>query len=76
MHPRAFGECCLITDRHWTGPEDRAPYHESDAVIYELHVRGFTKNPNQVSTHRVPGTSPVSWKKIPYLKELGVTVVE
>ncbi len=26
--------------------EDRSPHHESDAVIYELHVKGFTKNPN------------------------------
>src|ERR1700675_1990511 len=25
----------------WGG--DRAPHHESDAVIYELHVKGFTK---------------------------------
>src|SRR5580704_17226132 len=28
----------------WAG--DRPPHHESDSVIYELHVRGFTKNPN------------------------------
>src|SRR5262249_3459814 len=28
----------------WDG--DRAPHHESDAIIYELHVKGFTKNPN------------------------------
>src|SRR5208337_5607764 len=28
----------------WAG--DRSPHHESDAIIYELHVKGFTKNPN------------------------------
>src|SRR5260370_41779885 len=27
-------------------PEDRPPHHESDAVIYELPVNGFTKNLN------------------------------
>ena len=24
----------------------RSPHHESDAIVYELHVKGFTKNPN------------------------------
>src|SRR5271169_7207794 len=28
----------------WAG--DGSPYHESDVIVYELHVRGFTKNPN------------------------------
>ena len=28
----------------WSGTP--TPHHESDAIIYELHVRGFTKNPN------------------------------
>src|SRR5208337_4952362 len=28
----------------WAG--DRSPRPESDAIIYELHVKGFTKNPN------------------------------
>jgi isoamylase len=58
----------------WSG--DRSPYHESDAVIYELHVKGFTKNPNSgVDPSRV-GTYAGLVEKIPYLKELGVTVVE
>ena len=26
--------------------ESRAPHHDADAIIYELHVRGFTENPN------------------------------
>jgi len=50
--------------------------HESDAVIYELHVKGYTKNPNSgVDAHRA-GTYAGLVDKIPYLKELGVTVVE
>src|SRR5271156_1085138 len=28
----------------WSG--HRSQYHESDAIVYELHVKGFTKNPN------------------------------
>ena len=28
----------------WEG--NHCPHHESDAIIYELHVKGFTKNPN------------------------------
>jgi isoamylase len=52
------------------------PYHESDAVIYELHVRGFTRNPNSGVASSRAGTFAGLVEKIPYLKELGVTVVE
>jgi isoamylase len=58
----------------WLG--DRAPYHESDAIIYELHVRGFTKNSNSGVDPSRAGTYAGLVEKIPYLKELGVTVVE
>ncbi len=58
----------------WSG--DRSPYHESDAVIYELHVKGFTKNPNSGVDPSRAGTYAGLVEKIPYLKELGVTVVE
>ncbi len=58
----------------WSGV--RPPYHESDAVIYELHVRGFTKNPNSGVDPSRSGTYAGLVEKIPYLKELGVTVVE
>ena len=58
----------------WAG--DRPQYHESDAVIYELHVRGFTKNPNSGVDPSRAGTYAGLVEKIPYLKELGVTVVE
>jgi isoamylase len=58
----------------WTG--DQPTYHESDAVIYELHVKGFTKNPNSGVDPSRAGTYAGLVEKIPYLKELGVTVVE
>ncbi len=52
------------------------PYHESDAIIYELHVRGFTRNPNSGVDSSRAGTYAGLVQKIPYLKELGVTAVE
>lgn len=58
----------------WAG--DETPAHRSDLVIYELHVRGFTRRANSgvAPTHR--GTFLGVMEKIPYLKELGVTAVE
>lgn len=46
----------------------------SDLIIYELHVRGFTKHPSSCVTH--PGTFEGLMEKIPYLKELGINAVE
>ena len=45
-----------------------------DAVIYELHVGGFTRDPS--SGVRSRGTFAGLIEKIPYLKDLGVTHVE
>jgi glycogen operon protein len=58
----------------WQG--DRRPRHEADAVIYELHVKGFTRNPNSGVAEAALGTYAGVIEKIPYLRELGVTVVE
>jgi glycogen operon protein len=44
------------------------------AIIYEVHVGGFTRHPSSAVTH--PGTFAGLIEKIPYLKELGVTHVE
>lgn len=59
---------------NWEGVQP--PYHEFDAVIYELHVRGFTKNPNSGVDSSCVGTFGGLVQKIPYLKELGITAVE
>ena len=58
----------------WQG--SHSPRHESDAIIYELHVKGFTKNPHSGVDPSRAGTYAGLVEKIPYLKELGVTVVE
>jgi len=58
----------------WQG--DVSPDREADAIIYELHVKGFTKNPNSGVRPSCAGTYSGLVEKIPYLKELGITVVE
>jgi len=62
-----------IEDYDWEGdkPLNRPV---SEAIVYELHVGGFTKSPTSGVKH--PGTFQGIIEKIPYLKELGVTVVE
>lgn len=45
-----------------------------DSIIYEMHVRGFTKHSSSGVTY--PGTFAGIIEKIPHLKELGVTAVE
>lgn len=45
-----------------------------DLVIYEMHIRGFSKH--ESSKVEYPGTFAGLKEKIPYLKELGVNVVE
>jgi isoamylase len=55
---------------------DRRPRHTSDTVIYEMHVRGFTRRANSGVSQGRRGTFAGVIEKIPYLKELGVTAVE
>ena len=45
-----------------------------DLVIYEMHVRGFTKDAS--SKVKAPGTFEGLREKIPYLKDLGINAVE
>jgi isoamylase len=45
-----------------------------DLVIYEMHVRGFTRHTS--SLVKQPGTFAAIREKVPYLKELGVNCVE
>ena len=46
----------------------------ADSVIYEMHVRGFTRSATSGVAH--PGTFKGVVEKIPYLQSLGVTAVE
>ncbi|MDH6574769.1 glycogen debranching protein GlgX [Kitasatospora sp. MAP5-34] len=64
----------LVPDDFDWGDDAPLRIPTEDLVVYELHVRGFTRHPSaQVSA---PGTYAGLREKIPYLKELGVNCVE
>jgi isoamylase len=48
----------------------------SRAIIYEMHVRGFTRHPSSGVSERTRGTFAGLIEKIPYLRRLGITAVE
>jgi isoamylase len=59
----------------WSG--DKHPRRSfAQTVVYEMHVGGFTKNPNSGVDPQKRGTYSGLIDKIPYLTELGVTAVE
>ncbi|MGH8067105.1 MAG: glycogen debranching protein [Candidatus Entotheonellia bacterium] len=70
-----LGYLCACEDVFdWRG--DERPHHESDLIIYELHVKGFTNHPSSHVSPDKQGTYAGLIQKIPYLQELGVTAVE
>lgn len=56
--------------------DDRPPRHDSDTVIYEMHVRGFTRSPSSGVSPAARGTYAGVAEKVPHLRSLGVTMVE
>jgi isoamylase len=48
----------------------------TDTLIYELHVRGFTRDPSSGVAAAKRGTYAGLIDKIPYLRDLGITAVE
>ncbi len=48
----------------------------AETVIYELHVRGFTRHPNSGVAPERRGAYAGLIEKIPYLQDLGITAVE
>ena len=48
----------------------------SRTIIYEMHVKGFTRHPNSGVAEGRRGTYAGLVEKIPYLQELGITAVE
>lgn len=66
---------CVVVDDSFDWQGDRHIRRElSESVIYEMHVRGFTRSPSSGVEH--PGSYLGVIEKIPYLKSLGVTAVE
>jgi glycogen operon protein len=58
--------------------EGDTPLHRpsSRTIIYEMHVRGFTRHPSSGIAEEKRGTFAGLIEKVPYLRELGVTAVE
>ncbi|HYA63217.1 MAG TPA: glycogen debranching protein GlgX [Candidatus Sulfotelmatobacter sp.] len=58
--------------------EGDTPLHRPSTrtIIYEMHVRGFTRHPSSGLPDNIRGTYRGLIEKIPYLQQLGVTAVE
>ncbi len=70
---------CTVVDQNfdWSGPRDRKIVPWDDTIIYEMHVRGFTKRhpavpPSLQGTYEGLATKEV----LTYLQSLGVTSIE
>ncbi|MFP3154116.1 glycogen operon protein GlgX [Lachnospiraceae bacterium ZAX-1] len=62
-----------FTDFNWKN--DKLPrIRKQDMVMYKLHIRGFTMDIGRGG--KTDGTVEAVIKKIPYLKELGITTLE
>jgi isoamylase len=72
-HQYQYRSCLVPEDFDW---EEERPLEIplKDLIIYEAHVRGFTRHPSSGVEH--PGTFAGLMEKIPYLKELGINCIE
>ena len=74
----SIGSACksiVIDDLEYDWEDDVHPRIPlQDTIIYEMHPRLFTRNPNSEVKSR--GTFDGIIEKIPHLKELGVTAIE
>jgi len=63
------------SDYDWEGDQ---PINHSSArtIIYEMHVRGFTRHASSGVDENKRGTYAGLIEKIPYLQQLGITAVE
>jgi glycogen operon protein len=68
----------VVTDLTAYDWEGDAPLRRSSArtIVYEMHVRGFTRHPSSGVTEAKRGTYAGLVEKIPYLQDLGITAVE
>ncbi len=69
---------CVVVDPRFDWEDDRPPNHRwSDVVIYETHVKGFTKlAPHVPEPLRGTYAGLASDEALAYLTDLGVTAIE
>ena len=77
-HNHALAPKSVVADDQaydWEGDHPlRRPFAQT--VVYEAHVRGFTRHPSSGVAARRRGTFAGLIDKIPYLVKLGITAVE
>ena len=68
----------VVVDPHAYDWEGDIPLKLPDwrTIIYEMHVRGFTRHPTSGLSDELRGTYAGLIEKIPYLQQLGITAVE
>jgi glycogen operon protein len=68
----------MVVDTDAYDWEDDAPprWPSSRTIVYEMHVRGFTRHPSSGVPEKTRGTFAGLIEKIPYLRQLGITAVE
>jgi len=68
----------VVVDPHAYDWEGDAPLKRpsSRTIIYEMHVRGFTRHPSSGVVDKLRGTYAGLIEKISYLQQLGITAVE
>lgn len=71
---KSFYKARVVRNDFDWGSEPNPNIGLEDLIIYEMHVRGFTKDDS--SGVKYPGTFAGMMEKIPYLKDLGVNAVE
>jgi glycogen operon protein len=73
-NPKQVYKARVVQDDFDWGAFEQPLIPMDELVIYELHVRGYTRHASSGVKH--PGTFAGLMEKIPYLKELGVNAVE
>jgi isoamylase len=68
----------VVVDVHTYDWEGDTPLQRpsSRTIVYEMHVRGFTRHPSSGVAEKRRGTFAGVIERIPYLQQLGITAVE
>ncbi len=74
--PTAMKSVVVDVDAYDWENDARLKLPSTQTIIYEMHVRGFTRHPSSGVGKKTRGTYAGLIEKIPYLQELGITAVE
>ncbi|MBP7998776.1 MAG: glycogen debranching protein GlgX [Chloroflexi bacterium] len=66
----------VVNTQAYDWQDDKRPTNNTNLVIYEMHIGGFTRHPSSGLPPEKRGTYAGLISKIPYLQQLGITAVE